>query len=224
MTLDQKDNAPRPRKSIGRLLLTIGLIVLVIGGGIWLWEDVLEDRLIAKRFGVVVPGSIYRSGQLSPTMIQKTLARHEIDLVVHLGVHDPQNKAHVAEQAAVEALGIERRLYPLRGDGTGDIDNYAQAIAAIVEARDAGQRVLVHCAAGSYRTGGVIASYRMLLEDMPPDEAWAEMEQYSWNSDIPILPEYLNSHMEELTEKLVLLGVIDRVPEPLPVLANSPPR
>jgi protein-tyrosine phosphatase len=224
MTLDQKDDAPRPRKSIGRLLLTIGLIVLVIGGGIWLWEDVLEDRLIAKRFGVVVPGSIYRSGQLSPTMIQKTLARHEIDLVVHLGVHDPQNKAHVAEQAAVEALGIERRLYPLRGDGTGDIDNYAQAIAAIVEARDAGQRVLVHCAAGSYRTGGVIASYRMLLEDMPPDEAWAEMEQYSWNSDIPILPEYLNSHMEELTEKLVLLGVIDRVPEPLPVLANSPPR
>lgn len=221
MALDQADHAPKPRKSVGRLFLTIGVIVAVIGGGIWLWEDVLEDRLIPKRFGVVVPGSIYRSGQLSPTLIRKTLARHEIDLVVHLGVHDPLNKAHVAEQAAVESLGIERRLFPLRGDGTGDIDNYAQAIAAIVEARDAGQRVLVHCAAGSYRTGGVIASYRMLLEGMPPDEAWAEMEQYSWNSDIPILPEYLNSHMAQLTEKLVQLGVIERVPEPLPVLASD---
>lgn len=221
MNPDPADDAPRPRKSVGRLFLTIGVIVAVIGGGIWLWEDVLEDRLIPKRFGVVVPGSIYRSGQLSPTLIRKTLARHEIDLVVHLGVHDPLNKAHVAEQAAVESLGIERRLFPLRGDGTGDIDNYAQAIAAIVEARDAGQRVLVHCAAGSYRTGGVIASYRMLLEGMPPDEAWAEMEQYSWNSDIPILPEYLNSHMAQLTEKLVQLGVIERVPEPLPVLASD---
>ncbi len=216
---DQPSPASRPRKS--RLLLTIGLIVAVIGGAIWVWEEVLEDRLIAKRFGVVVPGSIYRSGQLSPAMVQKTLAKHDIDLVVHLGVHNPDNEAHVAEQEAVRQLGIERRLFPLRGDGTGDIDNYAQAIAAIVEARDAGRRVLVHCAAGSYRTGGVVASYRMLLEDMDPAEAWAEMEQYSWNSDIPILPEYLNSHMGELTEKLVLLGVIERVPEPMPVLASD---
>ena len=78
----------------------------------------------------------------------------------------------------------------------------------------------MHCAAGSYRTGGVIASYRMLIEGKAPDEAWAEMEQYSWNSDIPILPEYLNSHMGELTEKLLQLGVIDSVPDPLPVLGR----
>ena len=219
MSDDQEHHAAQPRKPVGRLLLTIGIIVAVIGGGIWVWEEVLEDRLIAKRFGVVVPGSIYRSGQLSPTMVRKTLAKHDIDLVVHLGVHDPQNKAHVAEQAAVEALGIERRLFPLRGDGTGDIDNYAQAIEAIVAARDAGRKVLVHCAAGSYRTGGVIASYRMLIEGKAPDEAWAEMERYSWNSDNPILPEYLNSHMGELTEKLLQMGIIDSVPDPLPVLA-----
>ena len=204
---DPQDHASRPRKSTGRLLLTIGIIVAVIGGAVWVWEDVLEDRLIAKRFGVVVPGSIYRSGQLSPAMVQKTLEKHHIDLDVHLGVHNPLNEAHVAEQGAVQQLGIERRLFPLRGDGTGDINNYAQAIAAIVEARDAGRKVLVHCAAGSYRTGGVVASYRMLLEGMPPAEAWAEMEDYSWNSDSPILPEYLNSHMAELTAKLVKLGV-----------------
>ena len=75
----------------------------------------------------------------------------------------------------------------------------------------------MHCAAGSYRTGGVIASYRMLIEGKAPDEAWAEMERYSWNSDNPILPEYLNSHMGELTEKLLQLGVIESVPDPLPV-------
>ena len=69
---DQPAHVPRPSRSLGRLLLTIGVIVAVIGGGIWVWEEVLEDRLIPKRFGVVVPGSIYRSGQLSPTLILTT--------------------------------------------------------------------------------------------------------------------------------------------------------
>ena len=119
MTDDQTSQGNRPRKSTGTLLVTIGLIAALIGGAIWIWEEVLEDRLIAKRFGVVVPGSIYRSGQLSQWMVHKTLAEHDIDLVVHLGVHDPENKAHAAEAEAVEALGIERRLFPLRGDGEG---------------------------------------------------------------------------------------------------------
>ena len=68
---------------------------------------------------------------------------------------------------------------------------------------------------------GELSTCPRKAEGMPPDEAWAEMEQYSWNSDIPILPDYLNSHMAQLTEKLVQLGVIERVPEPLPVLASD---
>lgn len=221
MSDEQPGNSGGKRRSTGRLLLTIGLIAAVIGGGIWVWDGVLKDRLIAKRFGVVVPGSVYRSGQLSPYMIRKTLEENGIDLVVHLGEQDPNNKAHVAEQEAVEELGIERRLFPLSGDGTGDIESYAKAIAAIVEARDSGKQVLVHCAAGTYRTGGVIAAYRMLLEGASPAEAEAEMEQYNWNPRNPILPEYLNSHMAELTQKLVEMGVLDSVPDPLPVLAEG---
>lgn len=205
-----------------RLFLTIGISVATIGSGIWLWEEVLEDRIIPKRWGTVVPGEIYRSGQLSPTLIQKMLKTHDIELVVHLGVHDPDNPAHVAEQEAVEALGIERRVFPLRGDGTGDIGNYAQAIWAMVEARRQGRPVLVHCAAGAYRTGGTIASYRMLVEGMAPADAWAEMKQYDWDDDNPILPEYLNSHMAELADELVQLGVLTDRPDPLPVLAEHP--
>ena len=207
-----------------RLFLTIGISAATIGSGIWLWEEVVEDRIIPKRWGTVVPGEIYRSGQLSPTLIRKMLETNDIELVVHLGAHDPDNPAHVAEQAAVEALGIERRVIPLRGDGTGDIGNYARAIAAMVEARRQGRPVLVHCAAGAYRTGGTIASYRMLVEGMAPADAWAEMKQYDWDDDNPILPEYLNSHMAELVDELVQLGVLTDRPDPLPVLAEHPAR
>ena len=206
--------------STARLLVNIAIIVAVIGSSIWVWEEVLEDRFIAKRWGVVVPGEVYRSGQLSPALVRKTLDKNGIEIVLHLGVHDHDNPAHIAEQEAVEALGIERRLFPLAGDGTGDINNYAAAIAAIVRARKEGRRVLVHCAAGSYRTGGVIASYRMFVEGMAPADAWREMTRYSWNSDNPILPEYLNGHMAELAEKLLNLGVIDTIPDPLPILTR----
>jgi len=207
-----------------RLFLGIAVSAAIIGSAIWIWEEVLEDRIIPKRWGTVVPGEIYRSGQLSPTLIRKMLATNDIELVVHLGAHDPDNPLHVAEQEAVEALGIERRLFPLRGDGTGDIGNYALAIAAMIEASRQGRPVLVHCAAGAYRTGGVIASYRMLVEGMAPADAWAEMKQYDWDDDNPILPDYLNSHMAELADELVRLGVLTDRPDPLPVLAEHPDR
>ncbi len=222
---DQQTSTPtvRPR-STARLLVKIAIIVAVIGSAIWVWEEVLEDRLIPKRWGTVVPGEIYRSGQLSPTLVRKMLETHGIELVVHLGVHVPDDPAHVAEQEAVEALGIERRLFPLRGDGTGDIGNYARAIDAMVVATREGRPVLVHCAAGAYRTGGVIASYRMLVQGMAPADAWQEMKQYDWDDDNPILPDYLNSHMAELADELVRLGVLTERPEPLPVLAEHPAR
>lgn len=212
------DSTGSPKKSTGRLIVKIVLVVVIIAGAIWTWDEVIKYRVIAKRFGVVVPGSIYRSGQLSPTMLEKTLVNNEIDLVIALGDDRPDLKEHVAEKETVERLGIQRRIYPLRGDGTGDIASYANAIADIVETRDAGRRVLVHCWAGTYRTGGVVASYRMLIEGMSPADAWTEMEAYDWDSDIKILPEYLNSNMPELTRLLVERGVLDAVPDPLPVL------
>ena len=85
-------------------MLKIAIIVAVIGSSIWVWEEVLEDRIIPKRWGVVAPGEVYRSWQLSPALFRQTLDKHGIGLVVHLGVHNPDNAAHVAEQEAVALL------------------------------------------------------------------------------------------------------------------------
>ncbi len=217
---ESRGSTDRKRKPASRTLWIIGLAVAVIGGSIWVWEEVLEDRLIPKRWGVVEAGAIYRSGQLSPTLIERTLQEHGIQLVVSLCPDEAGNKAHDAERQAVLDLGIDRDVYPLIGDGTGDIANYAKAIAAMVQAKRQGRPVLLHCAAGAYRTGGVVAAYRMLVEGAPPADAWAEMRRYDWDRDNPILPDYLNEHMAELAEQLVVLGVIDKVPDPLPVFGR----
>ena len=73
------------------------------------------------------------------------------------------------------------------------------ALAAIARAQDNGRGVLVHCHAGSQRTGGVVACYRMLFEGWSFDRALEEMEHYGWRPDRDaVLREYLERHLPEI--------------------------
>ncbi len=196
----------------------------LVVGGVWLWEDVIEDRLVPKRWGVVEEGRVFRSGQLHPALIHKTLERHGIDLVISLidltHADDDDRAADEAERIACDALEIERRVFPLQGDGTGAIENYARAIASMAECLEDDRRVLVHCAAGAQRTGGVVAGFRVLVQGWDPKRACAEMADYDWDPDKDhAVLDHLNAHMGDLVERLRRMRVIDRAPDPLPLLA-----
>lgn len=220
--MDGNEPTPKHRPSARRraLLFTAAVATLAAAAAI-VWAGGLKYRFIPKRFGEVRQGLIYRSGQISPSVIEKTLASHGIELVVSLCAEKPDDPAQAAERQAVQKLGIERFVFPLEGDGTGEIDNYAKAIAAIDASADRGRPVLVHCSAGTYRAGGVVAAYRLLVEHADPALVWGELRRYNWNQKNPILPEYLNRNMDHLAHELVQMGVIDAVPDPLPVLASG---
>lgn len=197
----------------------IVLAVVIIGGGIWLWHDVIQDRVIPKRWGCVEQGAIYRSGKLSAALIERTLKKNDIQVIVSLTGEKPGDPDHVAEIRAAEKLDIELLRFGLGGDGTGDIENYAQAIATIVKAKKEGKAVQVHCAAGTQRTGGVIACYRLLVKGDPKDDVLREMRSYDWDpQDNPKLVPYVNENMHTLATRLVELGVLESVPDPLPLL------
>ncbi len=218
-------NEPTPgRRSAPRrrAVLVIAAVTALAATGGALWAGGLKYRFIPKRFGEVRPGLIYRSGQLSPSVVERTLDRHGIELVVSLCAENQSDPGQAAERQAVEHLGIERIVLPLEGDGTGEIENYARAIAAMDQAADRGRPVLVHCSAGAYRTGGVVAAYRLLVEGADPGAVWLEMKRYKWKEKNPILPEYLNRNMGALAQELVELDVIDAVPNPLPLLEPAP--
>lgn len=201
--------------------LTKGILlaVVVLAGMIWVWEDVVEDRVFPKRWGVVEDGLICRSGQLSATLVKRVLKQHGIKVIVDLTSEEPGDRDQKAERQAAEELGIEVKRFPLRGDGTGDIARYAGAVAAVVEAKRAGKPVLVHCAAGAQRTGGTIAFYRLLVEKKSPSFVVKEMARYDWDpkSDTVLL-DYINAHISELAGLLKDMGIIEEVPEPLPTL------
>jgi predicted protein tyrosine phosphatase len=204
-----------------RWLLAAGIVVLV-AAGIWVWKDVLEHHLILKRFGVVEQGLIYRSGQLSPPLIKKFLTQRNIRVIIDLTFEDPNDFDQQAEKKTAEELNVRILRYPLRGDGTGDVNNYARAITAIADAEKNKLPVLVHCAAGAQRTGGVIAAYRLLVQKKDPAFVISEMKRYGWKTKgNPELLTYLNSNMAVLARLLKQTGVIDEIPAQPPQLPSN---
>ncbi len=196
--------------------------ILIVGAAIWVWDELIKYRVIAKRWGEVVPGQIYRSGQISQWMVKKSLKNHDIQVVIDLTgaypgwVDQPDQQA---EKKAIEKLDIAHYRYPLGGDGTGDIRMYAEAIATLARCERDGKPVLIHCAAGAQRAGGVVATYRMLVRKESPQVAYSEMRRYGWKPEkSQILVDYVNENMPELARLLVARGVLAEIPNPLPVL------
>ena len=191
-----------------RRFVWLAALVGLIAGGIALWTEVIRDRVIAKRWGVVEEGHIYRSGQVSRHLIESQLKEHGIRVVVDLMGDDPGNREQPYERAVIERLGIELVKCPLIGDGTGDPREYVRAIRAIDTARRENQPVLVHCYAGSQRTGGVVALYRLLVRGESPESILAELPRYDWRpSRDRILLEYLDKHLPGIASELAAAGV-----------------
>jgi protein tyrosine/serine phosphatase len=199
------------------LLIAAGVIVLA-AAGVLAYKSVCYN-FIPKRFGVVEQGSIYRSGQISAPLVKNILTKHNIRVIVNLTGNDPNDPDQQAEKKAAAELNITVLRFPLGGKGTGDVNSYANAVAAIANAQKNNLPVLVHCAAGAQRTGGVIAVYQLLVEKKDPAFVISEMKHYGWNpKDNPALVPYLNSNMAELAIKLKQAGVITETPNPTPSL------
>lgn len=207
---------PVSRKSKAPWIACLVVIALVIAG-VCCYEFFKYD-FFPKRFGVVDAGLVFRSGQISPRLIKQVLEEHKIKTIVDLQ-GEKHDAAHDAEQQAARELGINYYRYPLSGDGTGKIEHYAEALQTLVNSEKAGKPVLVHCSAGTQRTGVAVAYYQMLIENKPPVVAYREMQKYGWSPTHDAKAErYINSHMSELAQMLVDRGIIAHVPNPLPKL------
>ena len=175
--------------------------------------------MIPKRWHAVEEGSIYRSGRLSSALVKKTLEKHGIRVIVALSGEKPDDRDQKAEIQAARELGIELLRFPLRGNGTGDIPVYAHAVAAVAIARQEGKPVLVHCAAGAQRTGSVLACYQLLIEKREPSTVIRDLIRYGHDPEKnPALLAYINENLSEVAMILHEEGVIDEVPNRLPVL------
>ena len=210
-----------------KLVITVAALVFLggaTGGIIAFWLDSGRHMVHPKNWGTVVPGQIYRSGQIHERIIEDVLREHEIEVIVDLTQDDPADETQETERLAAEALGIRKvDLVALDGYGVGAPGDYIVALQEMARARKNGTKLLIHCAGGSERTGGTCAMYRILYEGWDGQQAWAEY--LSYRKDPPEndhLKNFVNQHMEAIAERLVQSGDLEQQPAELPHFGPPP--
>ena len=141
----------------------------------------VRPRIFPKRFGEVVQDTIFRSGRIHPDIYDLVLKEHEIDTIISLTEKKSNHDWQDQEVELAKELGIPIYRFPLKGDGTGNPAEYQKALVKLKQEGNAGRKVLLHCAAGTNRTGGAIFLYRTIFEQLSDERAISEMQHYDFS-------------------------------------------
>lgn len=172
------ESMTKPRAAASWLPRAAVCLLLVAAAGGWL----AYDRLFGppKRFGVVEPGRLYRSGEVTPRDLEHLQRDHRIQTV--LSLLNPEVPESVAERAAAERLGLRWINIPLSGDGSSTPEARAQIKSVLFD--DSLGATLVHCAAGANRTGLAVGMYRIHRDGWSVERVLDEMRRYDFE-DLP---------------------------------------
>jgi protein tyrosine/serine phosphatase len=151
-----------------------------------------RDNLFPKNFGTVDAGKVYRAGRLTPAAFEQLRERYGIRTIIDLGGNEPGSDAERREERTAEAMGARRVVLRLGGDGTGNPNNYVAALRIMND--PAQQPVLVHCSAGSERTGCAVAFYRQIVQGRDQAAALAETTLYRHD-------DRRNPHVREIVQQ-----------------------
>ncbi|MCC6230674.1 MAG: tyrosine-protein phosphatase [Phycisphaerales bacterium] len=163
-----------PRRDAG--VAGVLFIVLAVVLGVWFYVDGVRPNLVPKNFGVVEEGKLYRAGELTTAAMRRVVEQHRIRTIVDLGACEPGSREDRRAADVADALGVERYRFHLHGDSTGNPNNYVQALAIMTD--PARQPVLVHCGAGSERTGCAVVLYRAAVQRKSVPESYPETFEF----------------------------------------------
>ena len=201
---DQSADSSRTKQH-PRLLRLVVIVVIVVGVIYGIKKT--RYQFIARNFGVVEAGEIYRSGRLTPRMFRKVVGENNIRTVLDLGAYVPGSPEDLREQQLAEELGAERYRFYLDGDGTGNPNYYVQALRLMSDPE--AQPILIHCAAGAQRTGVIVLLYRHIIQGQDLAQAYPESFQYKHKPDEWPLLAYVAQWNDEIAAAL-------RTGEPIP--------
>lgn len=142
------------------------LVVLLLGG---IGGAVFHHKVLRwKRFAIVEPGVLYRSGILKDWQLRQAIRQYGIKTVYSLTFTNNTNEEIVCQQE-----GAAHYFQYLPGDGVGTNDPYLRFLE--IMQNPANHPVLVHCSAGVQRTGGAVALFRLFQQGWHFDDAIKEM-------------------------------------------------
>ncbi len=120
----------------------------------------------------VVPGTLYRSGQLDDEELRHLVAAKGIRSVLNLRGAHPGAPWYDRERTAARDLGVG---YVSIGISAGAVPAMATMVEIADTLRDAPRPILVHCEGGADRSGLASAIYELAVAGERADEAAAQL-------------------------------------------------
>jgi len=174
------------------------LIVAMLIGAPWGYAEYRQANF--RNFRTVQDGVLYRSGQLSMNGFKRVVHDHGIRTVITL--RDASRPGEMPPDVAEENFCLlqdinHHRLPPRLWLGPDETVPAADNVRRFLEIIDDPKNhpVLIHCYAGSHRTGAYCAIYRMEYQRWSSADAIAEVKELG----------YANLHKEE-----DVLGYLER--------------
>jgi tyrosine-protein phosphatase SIW14 len=140
-----------------------------------------------RNFHVVEDGKLYRSGQLSPPVFERTLDEYGIKTVVTLrtvrtaGMPYPDEwEAGICAGRHLKHIRLVPRVWGPDEKGTIPADENVAKFLEIMDCKE-NQPVLVHCFAGIHRTGTMCAIFRMEYHHWTANRAIEEMQVFGFD-------------------------------------------
>jgi protein tyrosine/serine phosphatase len=135
----------------------------------------------SRNVRVVEPEILYRSGQLSKAGLERLIHDHGIRTVISLRDSDDpsvpppdRHEEHFCEKQDIKFVRVTPKSWWPEYDGPPPAE---KGVATFLKVMDdpANYPVLLHCFAGTHRTGAMVAIYRMEFNHWSNDEALAEL-------------------------------------------------
>jgi hypothetical protein len=167
----------------------VAVIVLIVGvAPVVYFRDLYA---YGKRFKEVVPGRLYRSGQMTADGLAAAVDKLHLRMVINVQDDFPDPDLYesfwsgrtVKESELCRRLGVRYEfiapdlLYPLEAAG-----KHPRAIDQFLALLDdeSNYPVLLHCKAGLHRTGFLTAVYRMEYQGWTTGQAFREMRAHGF--------------------------------------------
>jgi protein tyrosine/serine phosphatase len=147
----------------------------------------LGARQLTGNFHEVIPGELYRSAQLTPAQIASYHKQYGIKTIVNLRGEGEQRGWYEAEVGEARRTGIQHINFRMSARKELATEQ-AKELLAILEA--APKPLLIHCKAGSDRSGLASALYLAVLKKAGEDKAAGQLSFFYGHIPLWFIPEY----------------------------------
>jgi len=160
---------------------TLTILALLIGGPLFYF---FYRDSHARRFHVVEPGVLYRSGQLPLAAVKRL--HHDYGIRTIISLREGDQKDDRDEELFCRRMGVRHvRIAPLAWHAREGAPVPAEAAIRQIRgimSNPNNHPVLIHCKAGRHRTGAYCAVYRMDFHGWSNTKAIDEMRRLGYEN------------------------------------------